>query len=83
MKCGSGITTNQGTVRLIDGGYSANNPTLFAIADAVNAKQIPREEISVLSLGCWNFLTVDILFIYVCSCNCQLHGCFKRRSEQM
>ena len=29
----------------MDGGFVANNPTLFAIADAVNAFGIPRNEI--------------------------------------
>ena len=32
------VTTNTGSsVMLIDGGYCANNPSLYAIADAVNA----------------------------------------------
>jgi hypothetical protein len=35
----------------MDGGYVANNPTLFAIADAVNAFGIRRDQIKVLSIG--------------------------------
>jgi hypothetical protein len=35
----------------MDGGFVANNPTLFAIADAVNAFGIPRDQIKVLSIG--------------------------------
>jgi patatin-like phospholipase/acyl hydrolase len=44
-------TTNQGHPEVMDGGFVANNPTLFAIADAVNAFGIPRNEIKVLSIG--------------------------------
>lgn len=46
------ITTAQGdNVELIDGGYCANNPTLYAIADAVIAMEKPRGDIRVVSLG--------------------------------
>jgi patatin-like phospholipase/acyl hydrolase len=44
-------TTNQGHPEVMDGGFVANNPTLFAIADAVNAFGIPRDQIKVLSIG--------------------------------
>ena len=44
-------TVNQGNPELIDGGFVANNPTLFAIADAVKAFKIPRDDIRVLSVG--------------------------------
>jgi predicted acylesterase/phospholipase RssA len=44
-------TTNQGHPEVMDGGFVANNPTLFAIADAVNAFNIPRDKIKVLSIG--------------------------------
>jgi hypothetical protein len=44
-------TTNQGTSEVMDGGFVANNPTLFAIADSVNAFAIPRDQIKVLSIG--------------------------------
>ncbi len=44
-------TTNQGHPAVMDGGFVANNPTLFAIADAVNAFGIPRDQIKVLSVG--------------------------------
>lgn len=36
---------------LIDGGYCANNPTLYAIADAVRAYRVPHERIRVLNVG--------------------------------
>jgi predicted acylesterase/phospholipase RssA len=46
------ITTGDGKrVELIDGGYCANNPTLYAIADAVKALGRPRTEIRVVSVG--------------------------------
>lgn len=46
------ITTGQGDrVELIDGGFCANNPTLYAIADAVEALQVPRSNVRVVSIG--------------------------------
>jgi predicted patatin/cPLA2 family phospholipase len=46
------VTTSAGdNIELIDGGYCANNPTLFAIADAINALKKSPEDIRVLSLG--------------------------------
>lgn len=45
------VTQNQGHPIVIDGGFVANNPTLFAIADALQAFHIPKEELRVLSIG--------------------------------
>ncbi|MBM7846743.1 patatin-like phospholipase family protein [Herpetosiphon giganteus] len=46
------ITTATGdTVELVDGGYCANNPTLYAIADALGAMKKKRTDIRVLSVG--------------------------------
>jgi predicted acylesterase/phospholipase RssA len=46
------LTTVDGnTVTLIDGGYCANNPTLYAIAEAVQALQRRPEELRVVSIG--------------------------------
>jgi len=45
------VTTSGDRVELIDGGFCANNPTLYAIADATVAMQIPPEQIRVVSLG--------------------------------
>jgi predicted patatin/cPLA2 family phospholipase len=46
------LTTGQGiTVELFDGGYCANNPALYAIADGVNALRRPHAELRVLSVG--------------------------------
>ena len=38
-------------IELVDGGYCANNPTLYAIADAIGPLNIPRENIRVVSVG--------------------------------
>ena len=46
------VTTERGdVVELIDGGYCANNPTLYAIADATMALKLPPEAIRVVSVG--------------------------------
>lgn len=46
------LTTGQGiTVELFDGGYCANNPTLYAIADAVKAFGKSYEDLRVVSVG--------------------------------
>jgi predicted acylesterase/phospholipase RssA len=46
------LRTGRGdVVELIDGGYCANNPTLYAIADAVQALGKSRSSLRVVSLG--------------------------------
>lgn len=46
------VRTDKGDiVELIDGGYCANNPTLYAIADAIMALKLPPEHIRVVSVG--------------------------------
>lgn len=46
------LRTSEGSrLELIDGGYCANNPTLYAIADAVKALGKKHEELRVVSLG--------------------------------
>lgn len=45
------ITSSGDQIELIDGGFCANNPTLYAIADATISMQIPPENIRVVSLG--------------------------------
>jgi uncharacterized protein len=46
------LTTGNGVnVELMDGGYCANNPTLYAIADAVIALQRAFDTIRVVSVG--------------------------------
>ena len=46
------VTTASGdNVELIDGGYCANNPTLYAIADASSAMKLDHANLRVVSLG--------------------------------
>jgi uncharacterized protein len=46
------VKTDKGDlVELIDGGYCANNPTLYAIADAIMALKLPAEHLRVVSVG--------------------------------
>jgi patatin-like phospholipase/acyl hydrolase len=46
------VETDKGdVVELVDGGYCANNPTLYAIADAIMAFKLPPEQIRVVSVG--------------------------------
>lgn len=46
------VTTSEGDmIELIDGGYCANNPTLYAIADAVGSLKKERKDIRVISVG--------------------------------
>lgn len=42
-------------VELVDGGYCANNPTLYGIADAVAALKYAPKDCRVLSIGCGNY----------------------------
>lgn len=49
------ITTDDGEVELLDGGYCANNPTLYAIADAVMALKMDRMQLRVVSIGVGNY----------------------------
>lgn len=46
------VRTSMGEdIELIDGGYCANNPTLYAIADAVHALQSDRKDVRLVSVG--------------------------------
>lgn len=50
------LTTALGDkVELVDGGYCANNPTLYGIADAVAALKYEPKDCRVLSIGCGNY----------------------------
>ncbi|WP_423066050.1 patatin-like phospholipase family protein [Devosia sp. CN2-171] len=48
-------------VVLIDGGYCANNPTLYAIADAIGPLKIPREKIRIVSIGVGEYPPAKVL----------------------
>jgi predicted acylesterase/phospholipase RssA len=46
------VTTAKGDhVELIDGGYCANNPTLYAIADAIHPLRKRPEDVRVINIG--------------------------------
>lgn len=45
------VETTDGPVLLIDGGYCANNPTLYAIADGVKAFGRAPQDLRVVSIG--------------------------------
>lgn len=46
------VRTSMGEdIELIDGGYCANNPTLYAIADAVQALKRERKDIRLVNIG--------------------------------
>lgn len=50
------VTISDGsTVELLDGGYCANNPTLYAIADAVKALKMEHHQLRVVSIGVGNY----------------------------
>lgn len=42
-------------VELLDGGYCANNPTLYAIAEAVRALKMGHDQLRVVSIGVGNY----------------------------
>ena len=48
-------TSNDGAVELMDGGYCANNPTLYAIVDATRALGFSPESCRVLNIGCGQY----------------------------
>lgn len=50
------VTTSNGDeIELIDGGYCANNPTLYAIADAIGPMGFSPSNVRVLSVGVGNY----------------------------
>lgn len=57
------ITTSAGeTVQLIDGGFCANNPALYAIADATEALGLPLEQLRVVSVGVGEYPPIRKIF---------------------
>jgi len=50
------VTITDGSqVELLDGGYCANNPTLYAVADAVKALKKERHQLRIVSIGVGNY----------------------------
>jgi patatin-like phospholipase/acyl hydrolase len=50
------VTKNQGEIKAIDGGFIANNATLFALIDADKAFKVNHENIKVISVGTGKFI---------------------------
>ena len=48
-------TASNDDIELIDGGYCANNPTLYAIADAIGPMGFAPSNVRVLSIGVGNY----------------------------
>ncbi len=42
-------------VELLDGGYCANNPTLYAMVDAVKALKLEHDQLRIVSVGVGNY----------------------------
>jgi len=53
-------TANQGDQVAIDGGFIANNPTLFAVTDATKAFKIEMEDLRIISIGTGNYVEKSI-----------------------
>ena len=49
------VDTSSGTSDLVDGGFVANDPALFALADALGPLDQPRSAIRLLSIGTGRF----------------------------
>lgn len=45
------VSTHLGDFELVDGGYCANNPTLYALADAIGPLERARANVRVVSIG--------------------------------
>jgi predicted acylesterase/phospholipase RssA len=56
-------TSNNDDVLLIDGGYCANNPTLYAIADATRAFKFTHEQLRVISIGVGTYPAPKVPFL--------------------
>ena len=50
---------NDGLLHLIDGGFVANNPSLFALTDAVGALKFDQKDISLISIGVGKYKEVS------------------------
>lgn len=58
------VKTSAGeSVELIDGGYCANNPTLYAIADATGPLAAGRERMRVVSIGVGSYPEPQLNFL--------------------
>ena len=55
-------TSNQNDVHAMDGGFIANNPILFAIADVLNALKTDINQANFVSIGTGNFVEKSVPF---------------------
>jgi hypothetical protein len=44
------VNTSDGPIKLLDGGYSANNPTLYTIADTVKPLGLKHVQLRIVSV---------------------------------
>lgn len=49
------VTPDHGIRNVVDGGFTANNPSLFAVADVLGPLNIPRSAVRILSIGTGQF----------------------------
>ena len=54
-------------VEALDGGYCANNPTLYALADAVHGFKVPASELRVLNVGVGDYPAPKVPLLSVSS----------------
>lgn len=54
------VTAKGDRIELIDGGFCANNPTLYAIGDAVVSMKNDPKQVRVVSLGCGTYPTPPV-----------------------
>lgn len=57
-------TANQGNINAVDGGFIANNATLFALIDAHKAFKVEESEIRLLNIGVGNFVEKPMGILY-------------------
>ena len=60
-------TPDHGVREVVDGGFTANNPALFALADALGPLNIPRTAVRILSIGTGEFPERQRLLSRICS----------------
>ncbi len=62
-------TSDKNTIELADGGYCANNPTLYAIASAIAGLKIKRENVRVINVGVGTYPDSTNAFMKWCEDN--------------
>src|SRR5690349_3448668 len=61
------VTSNQGTILAVDGGFIANNPVFFAITDSIGALKNQLTDLRILSVGTGNFVEKEINIVTAAS----------------